>query len=169
MKVQFAEIPPEGLQLSIRDESWFPDDEVNHAGPVVAELFLERLGEQRVLLSGSVTTVLTPTCDRCLASYQEDFAGRFRVDLEVAGQLSLAAEHGCSREEMDTIFLEEPVIDLHQMLAQQVLLALPVKKLCRQDCRGLCPRCGIDLNTDICACGDDHGSSPFGVLAGLKH
>lgn len=169
VRVQFAEIPPEGLRLSIRDESWFPDHEINHSGPVVAELFLERPGgEQRVLLKGLVDTAVILTCDRCLLEYTKDLEFDFRIDLEVIDRVPQAAEHCCSSEEMDVVYLEEPAVDIYQMLAQQVLLSLPAKRVCSQDCKGLCPHCGANLNRGGCACGGGHNPSPFSVLAKLK-
>ena len=77
-------------------------------------------------------------------------------------------EHGCSKAEMDTVYLKEPAVDLFQVLAQQVFLMLSAKKVCSEGCRGLCPQCGMNLNVNECDCGKGTGASPFSVLANLK-
>ncbi|MBV9278997.1 MAG: DUF177 domain-containing protein, partial [Chloroflexi bacterium] len=58
-------------------------------------------------------------------------------------------------------------IDLKEPLRQHLLLAVELMPLCRQDCRGLCPSCGVNLNVEQCACPPDEEPSPFAVLQGL--
>ena len=150
MQIRFDEIPPTGLVLTIDDPSWFPAHELKHRGPVRATVRLEREGE-RVTVAGTLeATVLLP-CDRCLELCSLPLSGSFRVQLEVADPRDPAvaaaeAEHLCRFDEMDTIELEQPLVELDELLAQQLYLALPLKRLCRESCRGLCPACGADLN-----------------------
>ncbi|MFP7755452.1 YceD family protein [Thermodesulfobacteriota bacterium B35] len=70
--------------------------------------------------------------------------------------------------DLDTIALREPVIHLDDIFRQQLYLALPVKRLCTVDCRGICPCCGVDLNIATCRCSRVPVSSPFAALAALK-
>ena len=58
----------------------------------------------------------------------------------------------------------EVVIDLSEDARQTILLAVPLKLLCREDCQGLCPGCGVDLNREACRCADAPGGSPLGGL-----
>ena len=170
MHIHFEEIPPEGLRIELREEAWFPDHEVARCAEVHASVFLQKKGE-RVLLDGSMDTVVRLQCDRCLEAYQQRLAPQFRVEFELVGQAGASgpvSDHLCGAAEMDMIYLEEPVIDLFQILQQQVFLALPMKNLCAEHCRGLCVECGANLNVAPCNCRPRQPDSPFSVLARLK-
>ena len=65
---------------------------------------------------------------------------------------------------MDMVYLKEPVVDLFEILNQQIFLMIPEKHLCRESCKGLCPRCGANLNVETCSCGQEINSSPFAIL-----
>ena len=65
-------------------------------------------------------------------------------------------------------FYDGDSIDLQQEAKELVLVSLPIKPVCREDCRGLCPECGADLNTNPCGCGNEGGPSPFDKLKELK-
>jgi len=169
MKIKFREIPEEGLRLAVKDESWFPEEEVVAHGPVGATIFLESKGGERVFLEGQLQTAVTLRCDRCLREYEWSLDDTFAIDLEVAPDWGEeGAEHACGAAEMDTMQLENPEVDINQVLRQQVLLMIPEKRVCAADCRGLCPKCGADLNVAACACDQKAGRSPFEVLASLK-
>jgi uncharacterized protein len=168
MKVRFNEIPDEGLLYEIHDESWFPDQELQRSGQLNSRIFLKRERDDRVLLEGEFNTELSFDCDRCLEKYKAPFGGKFKLDLEyIPGSREEAVEHECSPAEMDMVYLDEPVVDLFQILYQQVLLLVPKKHVCSEECQGLCPTCGVNLNTDSCTCTKDLKSSPFDVLKDL--
>jgi uncharacterized protein len=78
------------------------------------------------------------------------------------------SELASSPVDLETEVLEEPIIDLDDVLRQQVYLALPVKKLCNQGCKGICPRCGVNLNETTCECANVATDSPFAALVQLK-
>lgn len=172
MQVRFDEIPAEGREFEIKDSSWFPAAEVAPLGPVQARVLLERRGE-RVFLQGTLKARVGLSCDRCLEPYEYQLDHEFQLDLELLDQTADAAmagtEHACHDSEMDVMFLAEPLVDLGEILAQQVFLTLPDKRLCSEDCQGLCPRCGANRNRGSCTCGDAGGFSPFAVLQTLKH
>ncbi|MFN2367564.1 MAG: DUF177 domain-containing protein [Desulfurivibrionaceae bacterium] len=163
-----AEIPEEGLAVNVTDMSWFPRREVPHQGEVRAELFLKRRDE-KVFVTGSIKLVMLLVCDRCLEKFELPRDPDFQVVFDLSGEdpALQVREHQCDSDETDVVFLEEPVIDLGNTLAQQVLLAVPQKKLCRTDCLGLCPECGEDLNVKRCDCGGGAVDSPFNVLGRL--
>jgi uncharacterized protein len=74
----------------------------------------------------------------------------------------------CSDEDWDTVYIEEPAIDVKEVLVEQLILSVPEKLLCSEQCRGLCPQCGISLNSGKCSCAEDRSNSPFAVLKHLK-
>ena len=67
-------------------------------------------------------------------------------------------------EQMDLIPFNGSRIDLRQAVAEQVLLALPIKPLCSRQCKGLCPRCGLNLNHGPCQCPPQEPAGPFAAL-----
>ncbi|MBW2217822.1 MAG: DUF177 domain-containing protein [Deltaproteobacteria bacterium] len=168
MKIRFSEIPDDGLRLEINDEAWFPDQDLQRCGPVKSRIFLKRESEERVLIEGEIQTMVSFDCDRCLKNYEMELGGEFKLDLEyVAGRREETAEHECGSAEMDMMYLDEPVVDLFQILCQQVFLLVPEKHVCTEDCRGFCPSCGVNLNSKTCDCKKELKSSPFDVLKNL--
>ena len=172
LHIQFGEIPAEGLWLEILDESWFPDHEIARKGPVKVAIHVKKQGSKRVLLEGTLKTIILLDCDRCLESFEFPLESSFKVDLELVDKSMVTehpiAEHACSSNEMDVMFLEEPVIDVFYVLQQQVFLVVPEKKLCKPNCQGLCPKCGAKLSSEQCRCATTPDSSPFGILGTLK-
>jgi len=65
-------------------------------------------------------------------------------------------------------FYREDLIDLESLVYEQVLLQIPLKPLCSENCRGLCPRCGTNLNVSSCGCREDRPDSPFAALKNMK-
>ena len=165
MKVQFGEIPEEGLRFEIKDECWFPDNELQRNGPVQSVIVLKRNGLDRVLVEGKIKTTIAFNCDRCLQKGTLDIDKGFKLDLEYAGtDKFVPAEHEISPSEMDMIYLDKPEVDVFEILGQQVFLMIPEKHLCQESCKGLCPRCGANLNLETCDCKQDLKSSPFSIL-----
>lgn len=169
MKIRFSEIPDEGLVFEINDRAWFPDRDIKSVGPIHSRIQLQKKGRDRILLTGELETIISLECDRCLETFTRSMSGEFRIDLELldeGGRQPL--EHGCTLNEMDTLYIRQPEIDLFEVLNQQAYLFLPEKRICNDDCRGLCPRCGANLNKEKCRCQPEAKSSPFQVLAGMK-
>lgn len=165
MKVRFGEIPEQGLRFEIKDESWFPDHELHRTGPVRSVIVLKRNGLDRVLLSGEIQTTIAADCDRCTENFSLELDTGFELDLEYSASSRLEPpEHECSPEEMDMIYLQEPVIDIFEILNQQMFLMISGKHLCSESCKGLCFKCGVNLNTETCDCKKELKSSPFAIL-----
>lgn len=167
VKIDFFEIPAEGLSLTVEDTHWFPDDLLLQQFQE-AVLFLKRY-EQRVLVKGRLSLVVSRECDRCLDTFDMAVKSDFEVDLELAvdsEEMAVEADHHCHENEMDRVVLSEPVIDVYHILQQQVYLALPIKSLCSKKCQGVCMICGENLNHKKCRCTPDI-DSPFSALAAL--
>ena len=73
-----------------------------------------------------------------------------------------------AEEDMEVDFVKGEEIDLADMLREQIYLSLPVKLICHSDCRGICPKCGINLNTGQCRCRQELGHPGFAKLKNLK-
>ena len=113
--------------------------------PVVVTGRLQATGEGRFYWHGSVRTVVTGECRRCLTP----------VTAPVTADASaLFTQESDALEDPDAYPLapEATEIDLTRAIRDEVLLAVPRFLQCREDCRGLCPRCGQDLNAGPCGC-----------------
>ena len=91
-------------------------------------------------------------CARCLGAFQLSYMERFRLEFQPISQAPVEDERQLKPGELDIRFYSDPVLDLVDLAAEQFQLALPMKPLCRDDCQGLCSRCGADLNRGRCAC-----------------
>ena len=106
-------------------------------------------------------------CSRCLARYpfQEDEA--FSLVLYPRSNAT-AAEVELSRSDLDVVFYTDPVVPLAPIAEERVQMLLPMKPLCKPDCRGLCPTCGRDRNLGACACAPESIDPRWEALRALK-
>lgn len=170
MRVRFSEISPVGSRYEIREiEGLSLQQDFVVRGPVEAQCTLKRKGDAKVELYGSLKVSLSLPCDRCLSLYDVEVDADLHVIFETeSGGSWQVKELECNIPDLDTVVLDEPVIDLDDVLRQQLYLALPVKSLCSEQCRGICSQCGANLNLAACNCADQGKKSPFSVLAQLK-
>ncbi|HZU14691.1 MAG TPA: DUF177 domain-containing protein [Chloroflexota bacterium] len=108
------------------------------------------------------------TCARCLEQFQGGehvaFTEEYRPTIDIlTGQPSAADAHS------ETVFeiSENHIVDLTEALRQHFLLAMELIPICREDCGGLCPTCGVNLNNETCQCPPPEVTNPFAVLQGL--
>jgi uncharacterized protein len=105
----------------------------------------------RFRLTGTVASLLELDCSRCLEAFRLPVDATF--DLRYLPQsANTGEEREVADEHLSDAFYRDDVIDLRQLVEEQFYLALPMKPLCRDDCRGLCPACGANLNTGACEC-----------------
>jgi uncharacterized protein len=110
---------------------------------------------QQFRLAGLVQTTLELPCGRCLEPLTWPVAAAFDLRYQPVAE-HLNAGTGPDREieedDLSTAFYENDEIDLGQLMQEQFHLSLPMKPLCRDECRGLCPVCGTNLNGTACSC-----------------
>ena len=130
-----------------------------------------------VHLDGRFSGAVEAQCGRCLGRYRQKITDTFRLVLEPAGDRSPADPEAAAALAKDGMSLGDglgagwfrgPEVRLETFLAEVVSLAIPIQLLCREDCAGLCPRCGCDLNQTSCDCEELKPESPFAVLASLR-
>ena len=131
-----------------------------------------------VLLEGNLEGAFELECSRCLARYRQPLRESFRLVLEPAGTRvpgdpeaaqALARDGLCLGDELETGWYRGSEVQLDSVCLELITLALPVQPLCREDCAGLCPRCGADRNTTSCDCdAPPRPDSPFAALASLR-
>jgi uncharacterized protein len=119
-------------------------------------------------------------CARCLAPYRSEETLPVRLRLRKQpepprrpekarpGAPPAEEELEIDAADLDVVLYGEPVLPFDDIVREQVLMAIPMKPLCREDCRGLCPECGADWNTGDCACEKTKIDPRLEVLKGLK-
>jgi uncharacterized protein len=107
---------------------------------------------RKVRLAGRLSTTIECACSRCLDPFAIPVDAAFDLlflprETEAAG-----ADVEVPGDDMGVSFYDEDTIDLGEVVREQLYLALPMKPLCREDCRGLCPICGVNRNRETCTC-----------------
>jgi uncharacterized protein len=167
--IELSQLPPEGTSVdgvssaqelgdgsSLRPATWrvrvLPSD---------SDFFLE--------VKGGATW--EGTCSRCLEpldlplSVASQFLGSRHKDLMSGGA------HAIGSQDLDVVFLPDPILDEGALAREQFLLQVPMHPLCREDCKGLCPQCGKNWNKGPCSCRPGRDVEPGALakaLAGLK-
>ena len=109
-------------------------------------VYLTNEGGIRLGVRADVTVHVKRSCDRCLEEVLSDH------EVSVDEVFDIADESVVSDPDEDGQWFSEDVLDADRMIADELLLMLPPKALCREDCKGLCPVCGTNLNTGSCQC-----------------
>lgn len=103
-----------------------------------------------VSVHGSVGATIPQTCSRCLESFPARVEAS--VDVRLVPRPATADNIELGADDLDVDFYENDVLDLDRVVETETTLALPMKPLCRDDCRGLCPACGGNRNVVQCSC-----------------
>lgn len=144
--------------------------------PLEVRMRAHRMGED-LYLEGEVCGALDLACARCASRYREPVREPFRLVLEPAGARVPADPEGAEDLERDGLYLSDELehgwfrgseIRLDRFVKELIALGLRVQPLCREACRGLCTRCGIDRNVERCGCVEEVRSSPFAALRALR-
>lgn len=122
----------------------------------------------RVEVHGRYEVALHLECSRCLDTFPHRVVGTFRVNLLLESRGAPGAEAELTEADLDDSVFQGDVIDVLELLREQVLLELPAKPLCAEECKGICPDCGADLNTEACRCSLRPVDPRLAVLARLR-
>lgn len=164
MKLDFT-IWPEGETkrefLVTANELHLASDTCIFPNPVAVSVTVQKTDEQAVA-AGDAKTVVTATCVRCLEEFPIAVDEVFRAVVRVAPPKEVPPDTG--DDEFFLVPVTEPVWDISDVVRQLILLAIPDNPVCKDDCKGLCPGCGRNLNTEECVCID---KKPAGGLARL--
>lgn len=91
----------------------------------------------------------------------------FDLRFHPASEMADGEEREVQDEDLDTSYYRDDQIDLNELLREQFYLELPMKPLCREDCKGLCPQCGTNRNTGTCTCTTEWEDPRLAALKGL--
>jgi uncharacterized protein len=175
MRIRVDEIPESGRALRLHwDEERLrqfvpPDDPFNPRliRPVNVTLNVSKTVDH-VRVTGKIEGSLEVDCHRCLRTFSFLLNEDVDIYLIEEDRDPEEDEKELDTEELVYDFFDGEVIEIDRLIAEQIFLALPVKVLCSEDCRGICPNCGANLNEEPCQCKADNRGSPFAKLASFK-
>ena len=130
-----------------------------HRGP--------RATVEDIRLQGSYSGEFEIACARCLEPVRRTLSGQFDLIFRPLSVDAGSAERSINAAETEIGYYQESGLTLEDVLREQVLLSLPARTLCREDCKGLCPRCGRDLNSETCSCDPAPADPRWSALSDL--
>jgi uncharacterized protein len=123
-------------------------------------------------VQGTLKTRARLSCSRCLKNFDTPLASDFELSYtkEIPGLMDVFDEQEIELkvEEIGMFYFKGEEINLQQGIQEQVVMALPLQPLCDENCKGLCPQCGSDLNQGDCGCKRELSANKFAVLKNLK-
>lgn len=174
MKLRVDDITAEGREISFVE----PQQEINRTlargplheyvvrAPLQVSLSYYRAGTE-IFISGSLEASTTAACSRCAEEFELPSHRRFRYVLAPRA-IGDDKDFALKAEDLEFSFYNGEEVDLTPLVREQALLALAERPLCREDCRGLCPHCGANLNQGDCGCRPAGLDPRFAVLRTLK-
>lgn len=137
--------------------------EFKQAGPLEVGAAAELEGAE-IRIRGRLKGGLEAVCARCLSPVAIPLERAFDLRYRRLETIAHDEEIEVPRDELEVGFYPGEGIVLADVIAEQVILAVPMKILCRPDCQGLCPGCGVNRNFETCRCALPHAESPFASL-----
>jgi uncharacterized protein len=173
LKINQTILPAEGLRLTFAEgAAWFKEcfseDELPGFSLVKAEVncLITKSGDT-VYIRGELAAQISQACDRCLETATVPISGDFSYTL-IPEKAETAEELELSAEELEKVYYQGDFIDLAPIICEQIILQAPMKILCADDCKGLCPHCGANLNTASCNCRLDVVDDRLAVLKNFR-
>lgn len=127
-----------------------------------------KLARALVQVNGHIDTRAQVECDRCLQPVELPVDADFALEYITGSDYESSEAAELTDEEMSVSVFDGEAIDVDEIVKEQILLAVPTRMLCREDCKGICPECGIDRNSGECACVTDDVDPRWAALKNLK-
>jgi uncharacterized protein len=132
----------------------YGNNNIKVLSPIKVHVVVTNNGKN-LTVSGNISSKLMLNCSRCLKDFE------YTLDTDFEEELSNKDDGG------DAIHFDGDTVDLTDMVIDNILLSLPMKTVCSEECKGLCPRCGSNLNIKECNCSDEDHDPRFSVLKDL--
>ena len=158
MKIYYEQVKEEGLE--VEDSFSFTED----TDTFNIKSFKGRVDEagDAFVVTGKLDLNLNCPCDRCLEPVDINLHEDLVLTLSPLGEYpemeKRPGEDGLSDEEAGMYVTPTDHFDLSELIREEAILLAPEKRLCKEDCKGICPDCGASLNTEKCTCGEKHDS-----------
>jgi len=127
------------------------DERIRLIEPVVVKGNV-RLARTEVFVNGQIDTRAQVECDRCLQPVELPVIAAFDLEYITGRDYESSETAELTDAELSVSVFDGEAIDVDEIVKEQILLAVPTRMLCREDCKGICPECGIDRNTGECTC-----------------
>ena len=127
-----------------------------------------RLAGNEVFVNGHVNAQARVECDRCLQPVDAPVDADFKLDYITGSEYESGSVAELTEAEMSVAVFDGQAIDVDEIVKEQVVLAVPTRMLCREDCKGICPECGTDRNTGSCSCTTEDIDPRWAALKNLK-
>ncbi len=175
-KVSELEREPIDFDLQVAPGAVDLGEEAEQQGPLAASGHAEVLHEHRgprdivadIRLRGRFSGRFQVPCARCVEPVEIPLAADYDLIFRPADADADSPERSITAQETEIGYYLGDSLSLEDVLREQVLLSLPVKTLCKPDCKGLCPRCGADRNSQPCTCDAGPSDLRWEALAGLR-
>jgi len=176
LDIQELELHPIEFQQEFQPDVVDLGGEVRQRSPLQAsgraELIEEHHGKHKIIkdirLRGQLSTRLEISCARCLEPVPQAVKRDFELLYRPLGADAGRDELSVSDAEAEIGYYQGDGLVLEDVLREQVLLALPLKVTCREDCKGLCPQCGANLNEEQCSCSAPVEDPRWSPLKGIR-
>jgi uncharacterized protein len=160
LDIKELELHPLDFEEEIQPDAIDLGGEARQRGPLKAsghaEVVEEHHGKHQIIkdlrLRGKLSAQLELQCARCLEPVPQDIKREFELLYRPLGADAGRDELSVTDAEAEIGYYQGEGLLLEDVLREQVLLALPLKVTCREDCKGLCPQCGKNLNQEQCSC-----------------
>ena len=162
-KVRFDEVFQPG-QIDFSGEDIEQGTPLHASG--TAEMLAHSEGEVRI--QGSYTVEMSAECDRCLGRAKFPLDASFDLFYRPMENIAVEEEVEIDEGEAEIGFYEDGGMELEDILREQVMLALPMQKVCSDVCKGICPVCGKNRNETVCDCRIETADDRWGALRKLQ-
>jgi uncharacterized protein len=175
MKIRVDDIYPEPKELRFSESIETLNEvyaksavrEYRFPPALAVDLTYYRAGRQ-LFFHGRLRGTLQAACGRCLQSFPVELNKEFEFILTPRPVNPGRGAEELNRDDLGLSYYSTEEIDLSPLISEQVILALPTRPLCAEDCRGICGGCGANLNAETCACSSSAGDPRMAIFRTLK-
>lgn len=170
MRIELDRLEEQGgrfAQVYEVDDLLLDDEEVRLVEPAEIQGRIRRIGTE-VELRGKLHARLEAACGRCLKPVEVPISTGFTERFVRAVSWAADEQHELQEEDLNLAVFDGEGIELDDLVREEILLAVPANVLCREDCQGLCPICGIDRNLGHCQCETNEADSRWQKLKELQ-
>lgn len=170
MILEVAKIQNSGKDFALKFEPSEIDLESEYANVSGETLFKGKVtnSDLRTVVDGEIETEVELSCNRCLKAIPQKLEFSFKNAYILAEDYTKEEEYELEKQELEISIFEGGEIDLKRIAGEQIALALPTKIVCETDCKGLCEKCGANLNLTECKCKENEIDPRWSALKNLK-
>ena len=134
------------------------DADITFESLIEYEVTVTKMGSD-VRVEGPVKSTMQLLCDRCLEPFSLPVSAHLDIELAPKDDQPNLPDVELSGDEMDLYYFEGDELELEPYVYEEVMLAIPIKALCSDACKGICPVCGRNQNRETCGCGASKGTA----------